>query len=217
MNEYKLMIAPFNHNGFRSLSKKQAEEYFHWYVGQSKARIEQLYEYTQSTGGAAFLCEYTPDSLIDLWNWFETQINMVAKSEEEYQAELEQFPEWVHDSISKKRFSVRTLAIITDISFYFAETFIKHNPMVRWGYFTKPKNEVSVNMPVLLEFKSNMKLDPRRIVSVCASESFEQHDKNRLRNAYRTWTKYTAETTPNITDTFSSIRSEKYENDNWRG
>lgn len=50
MNEYKLMIAPFNHNGFRSLSKKQAEEYFHWYVGQSKARIEQLYGYAQSTG-----------------------------------------------------------------------------------------------------------------------------------------------------------------------
>ena len=72
MNEYKLMIAPFNHNGFRSLSKKQAEEYFHWYVGQSKARIEQLYGYAKSTGGTAFLCEYTPDSLIDLWNWFET-------------------------------------------------------------------------------------------------------------------------------------------------
>ena len=152
MNEYKLMIAPFHHNGFRSLSKKQAEE---------------------------------------------------------YQAELKQFPEWMHDSISKKRFSVRTLAIITDISFYFAETFIKHNPMVRWGYFTKPKNEVSVNMPVLLGFKSNMKLDPRRIVSVCASESFEQHDKNRLRNAYRTWTKYTAEATPNIADVFSSIRERK--------
>lgn len=74
--------------------------------------------------------------------------------------------------------------------------------MVRWGYFTKPKNEVSVNMPILLGFKSNMKLDPRRIVSVCASESSEQHDKNRLRNAYRTWTKYTVETTPNIADTF---------------
>lgn len=72
-------------------------------------------------------------------------------------------------------------------------------------------------MPVLLGVRSNMKLDPRRIVSVCASESSEQHDKNRLRNAYRTWTKYTAETTPNITDTFSSIRSEKYENDNWQG
>ena len=93
MNEYKLMIAPFHHNGFRSLSKKLAEEYFHWYVGQSKERIEQLYEYARSTGGAAFLCEYTPDSLIELWNWFETQIDMVAKSEEEYQAELKQFPE----------------------------------------------------------------------------------------------------------------------------
>lgn len=72
-------------------------------------------------------------------------------------------------------------------------------------------------MPVLLGFRSNMKLDPRRIVSVCASESSEQHDKNRLRNAYQTWTKYIAETTPNIADAFSSIRSEKYENDNWRG
>lgn len=39
------------------------------------------------------MCEYTPDSLIELWNWFETQIDMVAKSEEEYQAELKQFPE----------------------------------------------------------------------------------------------------------------------------
>ena len=37
---------------------------------------------------ANFLCEYTLDSLIELWNWFETQIDMVAKSEEEYQAEL---------------------------------------------------------------------------------------------------------------------------------
>lgn len=128
MNEYKLMIAPFNHKGFRSLSKKQAE--------------------------------------------------------------LKQFTEWMHDSISKNKFSVRTLAIITDISFYFAETFIKHNPMVRWGYFIKPKNEVSVNMPVLLGFRSNIKLDPRRIVSVCASESFRQHDKNRLRNLYQTWTEY---------------------------
>ena len=190
MNEYKLMVAPFNHDGFRSLSKKQAEEYFRWYVGQSTIRIDQLYKYIQSTGGTAFSCEYTPDSLIALWSWFETQIYMVEKSAEEYQAELKRFPEWMHDSISKKVFSVRTLAIITDISFYFAETFIKHNPTVRWGYFTKPKNEVSVNMPVLLGFKSNMKLDPRRIIWVCASESYEQHDKNRLLNIYQTWLKY---------------------------
>lgn len=190
MNEYKLMIAPFEHDGFRNLSKKQAEEYFYWYVGQSMIRIDQLYKYIQSTGGTTFSCEYTPYSLVDLWSWFETQIYMVEKSEEEYQAELKQFPEWVHDSIAKNKFSVRTLALITDISFYFAETFIKCNPMIKWGYFTKPKNEVSVNMPVLLGFKATMKLDPRRIVYVCAQKSSDQHDKNRLLNVYQTWAKY---------------------------
>ena len=112
------------------------------------------------------------------------------KNEDEYQAELKQFPEWVADSISRDKFTVQTLAIITDISFYFAETFIKCNPTIRWGYFTKPKNEVYVNMPVLLGFKADMKLDPRRVVYICAQKSSEQHDKNRLIHAYQTWAEF---------------------------
>ena len=187
MSDYTLMVAPFDHNGFRSLSKKQAEDYFNWYVEQSKTRIEQLYNYIQSTSGTDFHCEYTPSSFINLWSWFEVQICMEEKRQEEYQAELKQFPEWIHDSISREKFSIKTLALITDISFYFAETFIRCNPSVKWGYFTKPKNEVSVNMPVLLGFQSNMKLDPGRIVGVCASESSEQHDKNRLFHTYQAW------------------------------
>lgn len=190
MDEYKLMVAPFNHNGFRNLTKKQAAEYFHWYVKQSKMRIEQLYDYIQSTGETDFHCEYTSESFVDLWRWFEMQICMVEKCKEEYQAELQRFPEWMHDSISKETFSIRTLALITDISFYFAETFIKYNPSIEWGFFTKPKNEMYVNMPVLLGFKSNMKLNPRQIVWVCAKESFQQHDKNRLLNIYQIWVEY---------------------------
>lgn len=190
MDDYKLMIAPFEHDGFRNLSKKQAEEYFQWYISQSAARIDQLCDYIHKTGSLAFSRDYTPISFIDLWTWFETQICMVAKSDEEYQAELKKFPEWMHSSISKERLSVKTLALITDISFYFAETFIKCNPLIKWGYFTKPKNEVSVNMPVLLGFKSNLKLDPRQIVWVCALKSSQQHNKNRLLDIYQTWVNY---------------------------
>lgn len=190
MNDYKLMIAPFEHDGFRNLSKKQAEEYFQWYISQSTVRISQLCDYIHKTSGMTFSRDYTPISFVDLWSWFETQISVVKKSEEEYQSELKQSPEWLHSSIPKEKLSVRTLALITDISFYFAETFIKNNPLVKWGYFTKPKNEVSVNMPVLLGFKSNIKLDPRRIVWVCAQKSSEQHDKNRLLNVYHTWVDY---------------------------
>ncbi len=193
MNDYKLMVAPFEHDGFDTLNKKQAELYFQWYVEQSLSRIKQLCEYIHSTGETVFSCDYTPESFIDLWNWFESQICMVEKTKEEYQSELDQFPKWMHDSIPKEQFSVKTLALITDISFYFAETFIKCNPKIKWGYFTKPKNEVSVNMPVLLGFKKNMKLDPRRIVHVCAQRSYEKHDKNRLIDAYKIWVSYIEE------------------------
>lgn len=68
------------------------------------------------------------------------------------------------------------------------------------GYFTKPKSEVSVNMPILLGFKMNMKLDPRRIVHVCAQKSYDEHDENRLINAYKTWISYIEDETISAKD-----------------
>lgn len=190
--DYSLMISPIEHTGFRTLSKTQAKQYFEWYVGQSESRINQLSQYIQSMQETAFRCDYTPQSFVALWEWFESQISTVEKSAEEYEAELERFPFWMHESISRETLSIKTLALITDISFYFAETFVICNPTIHWGYFTKPKNEVSVNMPVLMGFQANMKLDPRRIVHVCASESCEVREKNRLLNAYKTWLEYIA-------------------------
>lgn len=191
-NDYNLMVSPIEHNGFRSLTKAQAKQYFEWYVEQISPRINQLCQYMQSTNGTAFSCDYTPESLIDLWEWFESQIRVVEKSADEYEAELKRFPSWMHDSISKETMSIKTLALITDISFYFAQTFITQNPSVYWSYFTKPKNEVSVNMPVLMGFQSNMKLDPRRIVHVCALKSCRTCDKKRLFDIYQTWLGYIA-------------------------
>lgn len=191
--DYSLMVSPIEHNGFCTLTKVQAKKYFEWYIGQSETRINQLYQYMQSTNGTAFQCDYMPKSFIALWEWFEFQIASVEKSAEEYEAELEKFPSWMHESISRETLSIKTLALITDISFYFAETFIMRNPTIRWGYFTKPKNEVSVNMPVLMGFQSNMKLDPRQIVHVCALKSSRAHDKNRLFDIYQTWLRYIAE------------------------
>ena len=186
------MISPIEHKGFRSLTKAQAKQYFEWYVEQTDLRINQLSQYMQSTNGTAFFCDYTPESLIDLWEWFEPQIRVVEKSADEYEAELKRFPSWMHDSISKETMSIKTLALITDISFHFAQTFITQNPSVYWGYFTKPKNKVSVNMPVLMGFQSNMKLDPRRIVYVCALKSCRTCDKKRLFDIYQTWLGYIA-------------------------
>ena len=78
-HDYNLIISPIEHNGFRSLTKAQAKQYFEWYVEQISPRINQLCQYMQSTNGTAFSCDYTPESLIDLWEWFEPQIRVVEK------------------------------------------------------------------------------------------------------------------------------------------
>lgn len=78
-----------------------------------------------------------------------------------------------------------------DIAIYFAEVMIRNNASkVYWGYYTKPKNKVSVNMPVLLGFKGRMALDPRAIVVISTKYSIEESNYNKLYEIYKTWLKY---------------------------
>lgn len=58
---------------------------------------------------------------------------------------------------------------------------------VYWGYFTKPKNRMSVKRPVLLGFKADKALDPRLIVVNCTGRSSEEFQKTRLYELYKTW------------------------------
>lgn len=78
-----------------------------------------------------------------------------------------------------------------DIAIYFAEVMIRNNvPKVYWGYYMKPKNKVSVNMPVLLGFKGRMSLAPRAIVVISTKYSIEESNYNKLYEIYKTWLKY---------------------------
>ncbi|MCR4651430.1 MAG: hypothetical protein K5662_06710 [Lachnospiraceae bacterium] len=187
--EYIMMEIPSGMFTNEKITKKEVRQRFEYYVSQSNSRIDYLHSYIKDTGTNIEL-DYSPESLIDLWRWYEDQIEVVKKTEEEWNDEISQYPNWMKDWIPREDLSMKTMKISLDVSFYFAEVMIRNNNKIEWGYFTSPKNRIGVNMPVLLGFVNGVDLDPRRIVDVCTRKSTRGKDECRLFNIYNTWLEY---------------------------
>ena len=185
--EYELMIPPFKHDGFNTFTKAEAKEYFEWYINQKEHRVKLLQNYLIKNNVMAEL-DYSPESLVPLWAWYEENIVVEKKSELEIKKENEKHPEWMEPFLSENKISIETLKYAMDIAIYFAEVLIKHSDgKLYWGYVTKPKKFASVNRPVVIGFKAKRMLDPRRVVYNCTWKSVENRDCNKLHEMYNIW------------------------------
>ncbi len=175
--EYNYMVSPFSFDSFDNINKMQAQEYFQWYISQSEIRIDLLGMFINENHMELVSLDYSPCSLIPLWKWFEDEILFGKQGVS---------GEWENDNHNIE-LPNEVLKIILDISFYFAEVVLHNNPSIVWGYFTKPKNRMSVNKPVLVGFKADMDLDPRLIVRNCAYRSIDNKNSQNLYNIYTNW------------------------------
>ena len=187
--QYEMMIPPFESVEFRDMNKKQAQEYFDWYIGQADYRVNLLLNAVKEDGIDADF-DYSVESLIPLWEWYEDKISYRKLSEAEFQARTSNHPEWMKAHEPDTDLSWETLMYCMEVALYFAEVIIRHNDSIYWGFFTKPKNRGDVNQPVLLGFKHDMDLNPRLIVENCTRRSGREKKPNRLYDMYYTWMKY---------------------------
>lgn len=185
--EYMLMISPFEYDDFIYMTKSQVDVYFKWYVGEIDNRLKILSTFLFESGENIDL-DFSEESLIPLWNWYESKIIVEKKSEEEIENDRMTYPAWVFETMSADKISLETYKYGMDIAMYFAEIIRRNsNGKIYWGYFTKPKSRVSVNRPVLLGFKADMDLDPRSIVVTCTQRSSRERNKEILYNTYKIW------------------------------
>lgn len=175
---------------FRDMTKEQAQEYFEWYVEQIESHMERLKsEVCSEVEDMRF--DYSPESLIPLWTWYEGKIKLIERTEDEISDEEKKYPEWMHAYIDRTKISLYTLRYCLDVALYFAEVIIRScNGKIYWGYFTKPKNRMSVNEPTLLGFKNKMDLEPRLVVLNCTRRSSREAMDTRLYDMYHTWMEY---------------------------
>ena len=184
--QYNGMTPPFDLIPFEDMKKKQAEQYFVWYIDTIEQRIQNLEKYINLTGTHMVL-DKTPNSLIELWDWFSNHIEVCTKDEQELMLELAMRPNWIkaHIMSDRRKLSLNTIMIAVDISAYFGEVFIKNNPNIYWGYLSKPKKLHGVNRPRLLWFAGDMSVYVYGRVEVCIWKTIETVDNMHLFNMYQ--------------------------------
>lgn len=198
---YSLMIAPFdfaNHNkiaaqqffdnyAFFELTSKQAKEYFLWYTSEIPNRIALLWEYMKQERPETEPFDYSPESLLPLWEWYEQKIEQVPMTAEEIERRVRVFPKYLESEIRKntKKFTDETLSLALDISIYLGEVVVKNYPHLRWNYRTRPKREISTYRPVIDGLNNKMKLEPSRSLFVLTIESTKEKNPTRLYDLYR--------------------------------
>lgn len=184
--QYNGMTPPFDLIPFEDMKKKQAEQYFVWYIDTIEQRIQNLEKYINLTGTHMVL-DKTPNSLIELWDWFSNHIEVCTKDEQELMLELAMRPNWIkaHIMSDRRKLSLNTIMIAVDISAYFGEVFIKNNPNIYWGYLSKPKKLHGVNRPRLLGVAGDMSVYVYGRVEVCIWKTIETVDNMHLFNMYQ--------------------------------
>jgi hypothetical protein len=165
------MVAPFPVKPFDQMTKKEAKQYFDWYVGQMDERISILKRVFKETGGEGDL-DGTPDSLTPLWNWF-------VKIVEGRRLNQRELDEQICDArrmaaVAKKKgvqvdaalisalerhfiddakqrgivLSENTKSISVDVAFYLVSVLQSKFPTVHWR-IGSGKNYVYYNQPVV--------------------------------------------------------------------
>ena len=188
---YEIMIPPAHlAQPFEEFNQDQVEEYFQWHMSQIGHRISVLNQYIGDEGVKIEL-DYSSESLIPLWKWYEKHIVVERVPLREYIGELRSSPKWMKRYVPRTKISLmKTFGFGADIAIYFAETVRKNSEeKISWGYFTRPKVE-GYNRPVLKGFKGKMTMNPDRIIYICTLESAEKRRETRLLETYNVWKEY---------------------------
>jgi hypothetical protein len=189
IKKYNRMIVPSEFgNSPQELNRKQAQRFFLWFMESINYRMSILQEFIICNGEHVLL-DYSPVSLIDLWEWFENYIEIRNMTADEVKNELNGRPKWFRNEILEdtREISDFTLAIGLDIAIYFAETFRKNRDGIYWDYINKPKSHFSYNRPVLLGFVNDIDLDPILITTNCIWKSVDERNSRRLYELYEIW------------------------------
>ena len=188
MVDYDYALKP----DFKNMTKKEAKEHFESYVADIPNRMMILEEYVNGRYKANVKFDYTVDSLVHLWTWFESVMTIEKKTQEEIERDLSVLADWMHDIVLQNttRPSLTTIAIGNDIAIYFAEVFRKNNPKVYWSYIATRKKHISYNHPVLMGFVNKMDMDPERLIKTCTLESLEKKNPICLVDLCDIWQEY---------------------------
>jgi len=204
------MGSPFEFDRFEDLSKKEARAYFEWYVNQIDSRMEILKTAVLEDDPDA-LFDYSPQSLIYVWKWYEKRIAFAPKSEEDISCQTDSMQAWLvsqhmragrkYEDIDQEKvrtearnmvrdteISKETLGYSKDIAIYFSEVMRRnHEDVLRWSFIANSKKHISFNKPVLIGFKAKIPMDSQMIIDAKTIKAKDSLNDHSLLETYNKW------------------------------
>lgn len=183
---YQYANPPFSLK-FRDMTKNELHEYYIWYVENTPIRINILNNYIDSLKGNKFWkADYTPESLVNLGTWFNSEIetkNRTADELTEIQNSLK-FEVEVDQVIPTER----TYSIAYDIGMYFSQVLIKNNPSLELKLLLGSKKNISYGQPVVSGFTHKQTFNPHYMMIMQTLRLIEEKNDLCLFNLYKYWT-----------------------------
>lgn len=182
---YKPLTPPISINKFREMSSIQAKEFYCWFVSQIDDRIAVLQNLLMEDSVNVEL-DFSPNSLIPLWEWYENKICYIKKSSLEIEQERRELPDWAKNTVIEEKISNEAFSYGVDLAIYVSKMFIiNSNNKLYIDYVKKPKRDYYYNQPAIFGFSHDQKIG---IIQMCnsnlAKQSYISKDKNRLYNYY---------------------------------
>jgi len=178
--DYFPILPPFEFKSFDKMSKKEAKNYFDWFMETKSAKLEQLKKLVDDTGYESCRLDYSDESLVYVWRWYLDNIELLDRPEEEIREEVEretaglnriaiskggvmtelnkkQMYDYFYNEKPSKKISTLWQFVAMDIGIYLGECLIHKHPDkgLYWGYVTKPRNYIDVNRPLLMGLKKS--------------------------------------------------------------
>jgi len=192
MATYQIIHLPkfLNRRDFSDLSYAEAEKYFLWFREQEEGRIAYLKGQIQLYD-KSWDMDFSPSSLEVVDSWFREVVNWRLRTEFEVNkidAQLREMPK-LSVGISPQTITAdeKTVSIAFDTGLYFAKCLQKSCESVFWKIVEKPKSNLDIHQPVLADPKSNIELNPRRIMEVCASKYIKGNYDKSIPQLYDIW------------------------------
>ena len=186
--EYPLDLPPFPVKDFTEMKQKDAEQLLNWYIGEMPDKMVKLKNVVGLAGcGTAQTMDYTPNSLIPLWTWYLKHVNIIKKSDAEYEQEQSQYPRFLRYSVNRNKTELEWGQVAFDIGFYTCICFLEYDERLKWGIVPDPKLDGG-NKPSILGFKSKKFFTPASIMRTLMSKSEKGNaESTELFDTFNVW------------------------------
>jgi hypothetical protein len=182
---YETIRPPFTLDFF-AMSREELKGYREWFFSVMPARTAML-ESAVRESVSSWKADHSPDSMLALGEWFETQVETRPRTAQEREQILADSPYPI--PVSGEELTLRSFSLAMDIGMYWGQTTVLSVPETHWDQKLKNKRDADYGQPVVVGM-GKVAMNP---VALCVTLAYGIAAKvkrgSRLRELYDLWVK----------------------------